>query len=114
VHFLSMASRAMRRVLIDHARQQNAGKRGGGAQPVTLEDALVASDLSPAMLIALDDALEQLRTLNPRVVQVVECRYFGGMTEEEIARALDVSSRTVRSDWVMARGWLRRTLDAPE
>jgi RNA polymerase sigma factor (TIGR02999 family) len=111
VHFLSMASRAMRRILIDHARQRLALRHGGGARPVTLEEALVASDLPPEELLALDDALERLGALNPRLVSVVECRYFGGMTEEETAEALAVTSRTVRRDWIKARGWLRQALD---
>lgn len=110
VHFLSMAARAMRRILIDHARQQNALRRGGGARPVTLDEALIAGDMQTETLVALDDALERLGTLNPRLVRVVECRFFGGMTEEETAQALDVTSRTVRSDWVKARGWLRQAL----
>jgi RNA polymerase sigma factor (TIGR02999 family) len=111
VHFLSMASRAMRRILIDHARQRLAERHGGGARPVTLEEALVASDLPPEELLALNDALERLALLNPRLVSVVECRYFGGMTEDETAEALAVTSRTVRRDWIKARGWLRQALD---
>jgi RNA polymerase sigma factor (TIGR02999 family) len=110
VHFLSMAARAMRRILIDYAREQNAQRRGAGARPITLDDALVAVDLESESLVALDEALEQLGALNPRLVRVVECRFFGGMTEEETGRALDVSSRTIRSDWVKARGWLRQAL----
>lgn len=114
VHFLSMAARAMRRILIDYARGQNAARRGGGERPVTLDEALVAVDLTPESLVALDEALEQLGELNPRLVQVVECRFFGGMTEEETAEALEVSSRTVRSDWVKARGFLRQALAASD
>ena len=110
VHFLSMAARAMRRILIDHARQQNALRRGGGVRPVTLDEALVAADLQSESLVALDEAIERLGTLNPRLVRVIECRFFGGMTEEETAEALSVTSRTVRSDWVKARGWLRQAL----
>ena len=110
VHFLSMASRAMRRILIDYAREQQAQRRGGGARPVTLDEALVASDLQTETLIALDTELDRLGTLNPRLVRVVECRFFGGMTEDETAEELGVTSRTVRSDWVKARGWLRSAL----
>jgi RNA polymerase sigma factor (TIGR02999 family) len=111
VHFLSMAARAMRRVLIDHARRHLAQRRGGGARPVTMDEAMVPSDLPAETLVALDDALERLGNLNPRLVQVVECRYFGGMTEEETAQALGVTSRTVRRDWIKARGWLRQALE---
>jgi RNA polymerase sigma factor (TIGR02999 family) len=111
IHFLSMASRAMRRVLIDHARQHRALRRGGAVRPVTLDEAVVASDVRAEELLALNDALEQLGSLNPRLVSVVECRYFGGMTEEETAQALTVTSRTVRRDWIKARGWLRQALD---
>ena len=77
---------------------------------MTLDEALVVTNLEPDALVALDDALEQLGTLNPRLVRVVEYRFFGGMTEEETAAALDVTSRTVRNDWVKARGWLERAL----
>jgi RNA polymerase sigma factor (TIGR02999 family) len=81
VHFLSMAARAMRRILIDYAREQNAQRRGAGARPVTLDDALVAVSLESESLVALDEALEPLGALNPRLVRVVECRFLGGMTE---------------------------------
>ncbi|MGH7555067.1 MAG: sigma-70 family RNA polymerase sigma factor [Longimicrobiales bacterium] len=113
VHFLSMAARAMRRVLIDHARQHQAIRRGGGVRPVTLDESLIASGIETETLVALDDALEQLGALNPRLVRVVECRFFGGMTEEETAQALEVTSRTVRNDWVKARGWLRKAIGSP-
>jgi DNA-directed RNA polymerase specialized sigma24 family protein len=73
---------------------------------------LVAADAQTETLVALDDALERLGSLNPRLVRVVECRFFGGMTEEETAHALEVTSRTIRSDWVKARGWLRHALAA--
>jgi RNA polymerase sigma factor (TIGR02999 family) len=112
VHFLSMAARAIRRILIDHARQQGALRRGGGVRPVTLDEALVATEMRTETLVALDDALGRLADLNLRLVRVVECRFFAGMTEEETAAALEVTSRTIRSDWVKARGWLRQALDA--
>jgi RNA polymerase sigma factor (TIGR02999 family) len=110
VHFLSMAARAMRRILIDHARQRQAVRRGGGAEPVTLDEALAATQMETETLVEVDDALERLGDLNPRLVRVVECRFFGGMTESETAEALGVTSRTVRKDWVRARGWLRQAL----
>jgi len=102
-HFLALASRAMRQVLVDHARIRKAEKRGGGVAPVTLLDAVSAGTESPDELLALDQALERL---DPRQRQVVECRFFGGMEEAEIAAALGVTERTVRRDWVKARAWL--------
>ena len=114
VHFLSTAARAMRRILIDHARERNAVRRGGGQRPVTLDEALIPVDLTTESLVALDDALEELAQLNPRLARVVECRFFGGMTEDETGEALGVTSRTVRNDWVKARGWLRQALAAAD
>ena len=114
VHFLSTAARAMRRILIDHARERNAVRRGGGQRPVTLDEALIPVDLTTESLVALDDALDELAQLNPRLARVVECRFFGGMTEDETGEALGVTSRTVRNDWVKARGWLRQALAAAD
>lgn len=111
VHFLSMAARAMRRILIDHARQHRAERRGGGVELLPLEEALVGADRQADTLLALDLALERLAALNERLVRVVEYRFFGGMTEEETAQALNVNQRTVRRDWVKARGWLQQALD---
>jgi RNA polymerase sigma factor (TIGR02999 family) len=85
-------------------------KRGGGAQQVTLDEGLVVSPERGADLLALDEALEKLAILNPRQSKVVELRYFGGLNEEEVAEALNVSSRTVRHDWTLARAWLYREL----
>jgi RNA polymerase sigma factor (TIGR02999 family) len=102
-HFLALASRAMRQVLVDHARTRKAEKRGGGVTPVTLLDAISAGMESPDELLALDQALERL---DARQRQVVECRFFGGMEEAEIAAALGITERTVRRDWVKARAWL--------
>lgn len=112
VHFLSMAARSMRRILIDYARQHRAARRGGGAVPLDLNDVLIAADQQADTLSVVDDALEQLAVLNPRLVRVVECRYFAGMTEAETAQALDVNERTVRRDWIKARGWLRKALSS--
>jgi RNA polymerase sigma factor (TIGR02999 family) len=114
--FLAMASTAMRRILIDYARRHQAGKRGGGAAAITLDEALVAgvagvaADDSSEMLVALDDALTRLAAVDGRLAQVVECRYFGGLTEDETAEALQVTARTVRRDWVKAKEWLYRDL----
>jgi RNA polymerase sigma factor (TIGR02999 family) len=104
-HFLAIASRAMRQVLVDHARTRKARKREGGWARVTFEGngALEARSADPGELIALDEALA---TLEPRQRQVVECRVFGGMSETDIALALGVTERTVRRDWVKARAWL--------
>lgn len=111
VHFLSMAARAMRRILVDYARQHRADRRGGGVIPLTLDEALEPSvDAQADELIALDEALTQLGALSPRLVQVVEHRFFAGMSEDETAEALQLTSRTVRRDWVKARGWLRQAL----
>jgi RNA polymerase sigma factor (TIGR02999 family) len=108
--FFAVAARLMRRVLMDHARRVGAAKRGGGWQRLDFEHAEVPVEERAAELIALDDALERLAALNPRLSQVVECRFFGGMTEEETAAALGLTDRTVRRDWVKAKGWLHQEL----
>lgn len=110
VHFFAVAARVMRRVLVDYARRYRAAKRGGGAPHVDLDQAEVPLDERSETLIALDAALDRLAGLNPRLSQVVECRFFGGMTEEETAEALGVTDRTVRRDWVKAKAWLSREL----
>ena len=106
-HFLAIAARAMRQVLVDYARRRKAAKRGGGVISVTLGDAPQPADASAEDLLALDEALEQL---DPRQRQVIECRFFGGMEEKDIAAALGLSERTVRRDWVKARAWLYQSL----
>jgi RNA polymerase sigma-70 factor, ECF subfamily len=106
-HFLAIAARAMRQVLVDYARRRKAAKRGGGVISVTLGDEAGAPDTSADDLLALDDALNQLE---PRQRQVIECRFFGGMEEKDIAEALGISERTVRRDWVKARAWLFKEL----
>jgi len=102
-HVMAMACRAMRQILVDHARSRNAQKRGGDWKRTTLTDGGGVWDRSPEELLALDQAMEEL---DPRQRQVVECRFFGGMEEAEIAQALEISERTVRRDWVKARAWL--------
>jgi RNA polymerase sigma factor (TIGR02999 family) len=109
-HFLSLASRAMRQILIDYARKRSAEKRGGGQQRVELDAIQVAASERADALVALDDALTQLSRLSPRLAQVVEHRFFGGLTEEETAKVLGVTDRTVRRDWIKARGWLHQEL----
>jgi len=112
-HFLAIASRAMRQVLVDRARSRNAVRRGRDPVRTTLAGLAAPEELPPEDLIALDRAME---SLEPRQRQVVECRFFGGLEEEEIAVVLGVTARTVRRDWVKARAWLYRELygDAPE
>jgi RNA polymerase sigma factor (TIGR02999 family) len=105
-HFLALAARAMRQVLVDHARDRKAAKRGGGAwERTTLTDGAWAQEFDPDALLVLDEALAELE---PRQRQVVECRFFGGMEEQEIAVALGISERTVHRDWVKARARLYR------
>ena len=110
VHFFAIASRVMRRVLIWYARKRNAAKRGGGLPDLTLDEAVLLSDARLDELLALDDALARLDALDPRLCRVVECRYFGGLSVEETATALDISPATVKRDWQTARAWLRREL----
>jgi len=111
-HFFALASRAMRQVAIDYARSRRALKRGGGDRPLTLDESRVGSGTVNVDLLALDQALQRLAELNERLERVVECRYFAGLTETETAEALGVSVRTVQRDWVKARSWLKRELDA--
>lgn len=108
--FLAAASVAMRRVLLDYARSRKADKRGGGGRAVTLDDALAVAADQTDRILELEEALQRLAEIAPRLVQVVECRFFGGLTEEETALALGTSERTVRRDWLKARGWLAAEL----
>jgi len=109
-HFFGVAAQAMRHILMDYARAQNRAKRGGGALQVSLDEALTFCAERSAELVALDDALNELAKLDERQSKVVELRFFGGLTEEEIATVLKVSPRTVSGDWSMARSWLLREL----
>jgi RNA polymerase sigma factor (TIGR02999 family) len=113
-HFLALAARAMRHILCNYSRDRRAGKRGGDAEILTLDELQVpagagvfARDPSDTLL-ALDQALRRLEQVDPRQGKVVECRFFGGLTLEETATALDVSPRTVQRDWAMAQAWLHR------
>jgi RNA polymerase sigma factor (TIGR02999 family) len=109
-HFMALASTAMRRVLIDHARARRAGKRGEGWEHAVVDvDALISDEQSEELLV-LDEALEQLRLLDPRQSALVELRFFGGYSIEEASRALDISVATAKREWVMARAWLHRQL----
>ena len=110
-HFFGAAARALRQVLVDFARRRRSLKRGGADAPVTLRDDDAALELELEELLDLDTALDQLDTVNPRLRQVVELRFFAGVSEEEIARMLGVSPRTVERDWLKARLFLLRELD---
>lgn len=105
-HFLALASRAMRHILIDYFRRHAADKRGGPAPLVTLNEELTGAEQRGESLLALDAALEKLAAFKPRLAQVVECRFFGGMTYEEIGEALHIAERTARLDWRKAKLWL--------
>jgi RNA polymerase sigma factor (TIGR02999 family) len=110
-HFLAIAARAMRQLLVDDARRRSTAKRGDGWERTTLGDPDWVAELSPEELLTLNDAIDRL---DPRQRQVVECRFFGGLEIAEIAETLGVTERTVARDWVKARAWLYRTLyDAP-
>lgn len=109
-HFLAIAARQMRRVLVDHARTRRAGKRGAGMRNVTLNDAHAIARDNVVDMLALDEALERLQRKSPRQVRVVEFRFFAGLSVEETARVLEVSAPTVKGDWRMAKAWLSREL----
>jgi RNA polymerase sigma factor (TIGR02999 family) len=104
-HFYRVASTAMRRILVDYARKHRAARRGGGLTVGFLDDQVAAGQRGD-MLLALDEALDRLADLSRRMSQVVECRYFGGLTEDETAEALGVTPRTIQRDWAKARAWL--------
>jgi RNA polymerase sigma-70 factor (ECF subfamily) len=109
-HFLAVAARAMRQILIDHARGRATAKRGGDLCRVTLDEAVTPiSDTDPELL-DLDDALRRLAAMDQRQSQIVELRFFGGMTVEEVAHVLNVSKTTIETEWRMARAWIRREL----
>ena len=107
-HFMALAATAMRRILVDHARGHRSVKRGGGARPVSLDAVELGTEDRAELLIALDDALERLKAVDPRQARVVECRFFGGMTEEETAEALGIGLRTAKRDWAKAKRWLHQ------
>ncbi len=118
-HFLAIAAQAMRNILVSHARSRKRLKRGGGAAHAPLDEAedLPAVELPEAeadRILALDGALDRLAELNPRHARVVECRFFGGMSVEETAIALEVSEATAKRDWALLRRWLARELAGPE
>jgi RNA polymerase sigma factor (TIGR02999 family) len=110
-HLMSTAVRIMRQVLIDHARERLALKRGGGSKSLAIEDVQAIDDVQFEMLIEIDAALKQLAAIEPRQAQVFEHRYFGGLNDDETALALSVSPRTVHRDWNTGRAWLARHLN---
>lgn len=110
-HFLAIASSLMRRILVDYAREQGYQKRGGGMIQVTLDEFACIDPGPNEDVLALDEALQQLAEFDERKSRVVEMRYYGGLTEEEIAVALDVSAETVKRDWRLAKTWLLRRLN---
>jgi RNA polymerase sigma factor (TIGR02999 family) len=113
VHFMAVASRAMRSVLVDHARAKLAAKRGGGARPVDVEEHHAVVEPRIQQILELDRALQRLGELNPRLVQVVELRFFGGLSVPEAANALNVGERTIERDWFKARSFLHQVLGEP-
>jgi RNA polymerase sigma factor (TIGR02999 family) len=108
--FLALMARAMRQILVDHARARQSGKRGGGMPKVSLEEGHDAPAQRPRDVVALDDAMTALARLDPRKAQVVELRYFGGLTGDEIASALGIGTATVTREAALAEAWLRREL----
>ena len=109
--FFAMAAQMMRRILVDAARARGSRKRGGMATKINLDETAVLSPAPDRSIVALDDALTAFSRVAPRQAKVVELRYFGGLTEEEIVAALSISPRTVRRDWDFARAWLLRELN---
>ena len=110
-HFMCVAAMAMRRILVNHALAKKAKKRGGSNRRVALDEALVMFEERAEDLIALDEALKELEKEDERKARVVEMRFFAGLTEEEIARALDVTTRTIERDWRVARAWLKARVE---
>ena len=108
-HFFGVAAQLMRRILVDHARSRSRAKRGGGAQQVSLaEQAVISNEV--AHVIALDDALKNLAEMDPRKSQIVEMKFFGGLTTEEVAEVLKVTPRTIEREWRKAKAWLNRAI----
>jgi RNA polymerase sigma factor (TIGR02999 family) len=109
-HFLAIAARAIRQVIVDHARTQQAAKRGGGQRPVSLDRLQVGAGEQADVLLAIDQALDRMSKTSRRLARVFECRYFGGLTEQETAEALGVPLRSIQRDWMKSKAWLRREL----
>lgn len=107
VHFIAVAARVMRQILVDHARRRRADKRGGGVDALPIIETIVPAAPKSEDLIDLDEALQRLEKKDPRAFRIVELRYFGGLSIEETAEVLGVSPRTVKRDWMLGRSWLR-------
>ena len=113
-HFMAAAAQLMRRIIVDYARERRSLKRGGGALKVSLDEAALVTEKQSEELLALDEALERLGVQDPRKRQIVELRYFGGLTVEETAEFLKLSHRTVKREWRTAKAWLYRALSGEE
>ena len=111
--FMAIAATAMRHILVDRARSRRSLKRGGAPIPISLDVANLATEERADLLVALDEALDRLRELDQRQARVVECRFFGGMSEEETAEAIGIGLRTAKRDWAKAKSWLYRELNEP-
>jgi RNA polymerase sigma factor (TIGR02999 family) len=109
-HFFGIAAQMMRRILVDYARSRNYAKRGGGARQVSLDEGLIVSDERTAEVVNVHEALERLAAFDPRKSQIVELRFFGGLSIDETAEVLAVSPGTVMRDWTLAKAWLRREM----
>jgi RNA polymerase sigma factor (TIGR02999 family) len=109
-HFLALAARAMRHIIIDYARERAAHKRGGAIRHIQLDDAEIAVEDQAQQLLSLDEAMQLLNRLDERLVRIVECRFFVGLTEEETAEALETSLSTVQRDWKRAKAWLKEAM----
>ncbi len=110
-HFFGVAAQLMRRILVDHARAKLAQKRGGSQQEISLDVAIAFSPAQSEQFLELNEALERLSQLDPRQGRIVELKFFGGLTDEEVAEVLAISARTVKRDWSVARAWLFRELN---
>jgi RNA polymerase sigma factor (TIGR02999 family) len=111
-HFFAMAARLMRQILVDHARRKRAAKRGGGVTAVSLADPPLGPERDSVDILALDEALDKLRVFGPRQCEVVELRFFAGLTVEEVAEVLVISRATAEREWAMAKAWLYERLSA--
>jgi RNA polymerase sigma factor (TIGR02999 family) len=111
-HFMAVAATAMRRILVDHARGHRSAKRGGALRRIDIDSVDLPAEDRAELLVAIDEALNRLKELDARQAQVVECRFFGGMTEDETAEALGIGLRTAKRDWAKAKSWLHRELAA--
>lgn len=109
-HFFAIASKVMRRILVDHARRHNASKRGGATECVAFEESTIIAGSSSAEIVDLDDALQRLEEIDERKGRVVEMRFFGGLSEQEVANSLGITTKTVQRDWQFAKLWLFREL----